>query len=133
MNEAKWLYLLVHHHDGQKRKEGGEKETVQIVFDGIADGDVEAVNDGLADGEKCGSKDNVANRPSVVQSADDEDELKDDINDDAKCVEDVGNDPETQGLGGCHSGYTLERGNSNKGNDKPDNERGNTEELPRGL
>jgi hypothetical protein len=102
------------------------------VLDGIADGDVECVEDDLTDGKKGGSEDDVANGPSVVQGADDEDQLEDDVDEDAERVEDVGDDPKSDRLCGRHAGYAFERGHGNKGDDKPDNERGDSEELLQG-
>jgi hypothetical protein len=45
------------------------------VRHGVADGDRKAVLDRLADDEEDCAKDDVADRPAVVEGAEDEDEL----------------------------------------------------------
>lgn len=91
--------VLVHHHHGKKCAQCREEGAINVVGDGITNGDREAILDDLADDEEGGTKQDVADGPAVVQGAKDEDELKDDVDDDAGEVEDEFDDPEGGGFG----------------------------------
>ena len=87
--------VLVHHHDAKEHAQCEEEEAVDVVFDGVADGDAERKEEDLCDGEKGGAKDDVADRPAVVEGAEDEDELGYDVDHGAdERPEDV-DDPES--------------------------------------
>ena len=60
---------------------------------GVADRDAERVKNDLSDDEEGGTKDDVADGPAVVERANDEDELEDDVDDHAGGVEDELDDP----------------------------------------
>ena len=45
------------------------------MLDGVADSDAESVEDDLSSSEEDGSKDDVADWPSIVERANNEDEL----------------------------------------------------------
>lgn len=76
--------------------------------DSFTDRDTESIEDDLSNREEGRSKDNVANGPPVVERADDEDELEDDVDEDAGSIEDEFDDPERDGVGGGEGGDVLE-------------------------
>jgi hypothetical protein len=88
------------------------------MLDGIADLDWKAIKDDLANGKEGDSKEQIAYRPSVLEGSKDEDELKDDVDDDADEAKDVHDDPEggrfCAGKGGdaLEGGYRDEKGHS---------------------
>lgn len=55
--------------------------------------DTKSKEDDLANRKEGDSKDDVPNRPTVFQSPNDEDQLENDVNDDAGEVEDEFDDP----------------------------------------
>ena len=79
------------------------------MCDSFTDGDAESVQDHLSDYEEGRSKNDVSNRPPVVQRANDEDELKYDVNEDTGSVKYEFNYPESDGRGGGERGEVLER------------------------
>jgi hypothetical protein len=85
--------VLVDHHDAEEHAESEEEEPVDVVFDSIADCHAEGEEDNLRDSEEGGAKENVTDRPPVVECADHEDELGDDVNEDACGRPDKVDDP----------------------------------------
>ena len=84
------------------------------MLDGVAYGNREGEEDDLRHGEERSTKDNVANRPTVLESTEDEDELRDDVDDSAdKRPKDV-DDPQADRLGEVEPGNLLERGDRNE-------------------
>jgi hypothetical protein len=83
----------------------------------------------LCNREECGAEDDVANRPAVIERAEDEHELRDSVDDGAdERPEDV-DDPECDGLGEAEAGEALEgRDGEEEGNAKDDQTR-DAEEL----
>lgn len=53
------------------------------MLDGVTDGYAEREEDDLCDGEESHTEKDVANRPSVIKSSDNKDELEDDVDDDS--------------------------------------------------
>jgi hypothetical protein len=51
------------------------------VLDGVADSDAECKEENLRDGEERGAKDDVTNRPTVIEGAENENKLGDNVND----------------------------------------------------
>lgn len=79
---------------------------VKVVFQGVAEGGAEAIHDDEADGVEGGAKEDVAQGPAVFEGADDEEELGEDVDNDADEVKDVHDDPEGGRLfvgEGCHA------------------------------
>ena len=102
------------------------------MLDGVADGDREREEDDLRDGEERGAEHDVANRPAVLERAEDEDELRDDVDDGAdQRPEDV-DDPEPQWLVVFEAGEALEGRDCDEEGDTEDDEAGYPEELRRG-
>ena len=99
------------------------------MLDRVANGDRERKEDDLRDGEERSAKHNVADRPAVLERAEDEDELRDDVDDGAdQRPEDV-DDPEPQWLVVFEAGEALECRNCNKERDSKYDEAGYPEEL----
>ena len=84
------------------------------MFDGVADCDRESEKDDLGNSEKGGTEYYITDRPAVFECAEDEDELRDDVDDSAdKRPKDV-DDPQTDRLGEVEPGNLLERGDRNE-------------------
>ena len=90
----------------------------------------EAVKDDLADSKEGGAEKDVADRPPVVQRAQDQNELEDDVDDDADKVKDVHDDPEREGFGGREGCNAFECGDGEKEDDAEDGQARQPEELP---
>lgn len=84
------------------------------MLDGVAYGNREGEEDDLRHGEERSTKDNVANRPTVLESTEDEDELRHDVDNTAnQWPEDV-DYPEADWLRVVEASNLLERRNRNK-------------------
>ena len=89
----------------------------------------EAIQDDLTDRKEGGAEEDVADRPPVVQCAQDKNELEDDVDDDADKVKDVHDDPEREGFGGREGRDAFESGDSEKEDDAKDGQAGQAKEL----
>ena len=110
-----WTYsngipVLVDHHDAQKHAQREEEQAVDVVLDGVADGDRESEEDDLRDGEEGRPEHDISNGPAVFERAEDEDELRHDVDHRAhEWPEDV-DDPESDGLSEVETRNLLEGG-----------------------
>ena len=75
--------VLVDHHDAQEHAKRKEKETIDVMFDGVADRDAEGEQDDLSNGEEGGAEYDISDGPAVFEGSEDENELGDDVNDGA--------------------------------------------------
>ena len=101
------------------------------MLDGVADGDREREEDDLRDGEERSAEHDVANRPAVLERAEDEDELRDDVDDGAdERPEDV-DDPQSDRLRKVEPCDLLEGGDGDKERHTERDERRYPEELQR--
>lgn len=106
--------VLVDHHHAEKHTKREEEEPVDVVLDGVAYRDREGEEDDLRHGEERSAEDNVANRPTVFESAEDEDELRYDVDNAAdEWPKDI-DYPEADWLCVVEAGNLLERRNRNK-------------------
>ena len=80
----------------------------------------EAIQDDLTDRKEGGTEEDVADRPPVVQGAQDKNELEDDVDDDADKVKDVHDDPEGERFGGREGGDAFEGGDRKEEDDAKD-------------
>ena len=67
--------VLVDHHDAQEHAKREEKETIDIVFDGVADRNAESEKDHLSNSEKRGPENDISHRPTVFKGSEHENEL----------------------------------------------------------
>ena len=100
--------VLVDHHDTEEHAESEEEETVNVVFDGIADCHAEGEEDNLGDSEEGGTEEDITNRPPVVECTGHEDELGDDIYDDADGWPDKVDDPKGERVCVVEAGEAFE-------------------------
>lgn len=56
-----------------------EKEPVDVVLDRVAYCDTECEQNYLRDGEECGTEDDITDGPAIVECAENEDELGNNI------------------------------------------------------
>ena len=91
--------VLVDHHDGQEHADGEEENPVDVMRNGITDLDTESKQENAANDVEGDTEDDVADNPSVVQCSDDENELRDRVDDDADGWEDEVGDEEADGIG----------------------------------
>lgn len=90
--------VLVDHHDTEEHAESEEEETIDVVLDSIANGHAEGEEDDLGDSEEGGTKEDITNRPPVVECTGHKDELGDDVYDDTNGWPDKVDDPKSDGL-----------------------------------
>lgn len=100
--------VLVDHHDRQQHADGEEEQSVDIVLDRITNVDREPEQHHLRDREKRSSEHNVSDWPSVVEGADDEDELRHHVNGRAQARPNKVYDPQSDRLLVGESDKTLE-------------------------
>lgn len=58
-----------------------EEQAVDVVLDRVADRGTERKKEHLRDREKGGTEDDIADRPAVIERAEDKHELRDRVND----------------------------------------------------
>lgn len=90
-------YLVDHHH-AQEITDRGHEQSVQIVLGAIADRVAQHVQGYLAADEEEDTKRNVPERPAVLQGVDYEDNLQDDVDEEADAVEEVQDDEKSHRL-----------------------------------
>lgn len=64
------------------------------MFDLVANDNREDVHDDLANDEKCCSKKNISQRPSIIQSVNNQNDLKNDVDNESDAVDDEIKDPQ---------------------------------------
>jgi hypothetical protein len=118
--------VLVNHHHAQKHTKGEEEKPINIVFDGITNRDAESKQQDLGDGEKRGTKYNVPKWPPILKSPEDEDQLGDNVYDDADERPKNVNNPETDCLVECEPSKLLEGSDRNEERYTKDDETGDS-------
>lgn len=73
--------VLVYHHDAQEHTQRKEEQAVDIVLDGVTDSNTEREEENLGNSEECRAEDNVADGPAVIEGAENENKLGDNVND----------------------------------------------------
>lgn len=81
--------VLVHHHDGEQIADRGEEQAVEIVLRAFADLVADDVENHLADDEEEDAEGDIAQRPAVLEGVRHEDDLHDDVDEQADGVEQV--------------------------------------------
>ena len=121
--------VFVDHHDAEKHAQSEEEQAVDVVFDGVADGNAEGEQQNLREHPEARAEDDVADRPAVLEGTEDEDQLRHDIDDGAdERPQDVDN-PEANWLGVFEAGELLEGGDRDEEANTEDDEAGDAEEL----
>lgn len=110
---------LVDHHDRKKVQESRKEEAVHVVLHVGADGLGKCVKQDLADDKSCHAESDVPQRPAFQQSADDQHDLHDDVDEKEDRREEVDNDEESNRVVRAKTTPTLE---SEQGDDKADDE-----------
>ncbi|KAJ8114255.1 hypothetical protein OPT61_g3818 [Boeremia exigua] len=83
---------LVNHHDCKQIADGCKEQAIEIVLDSVADGVAEDIQNDLSNDEEENAKNNVTHRPAVLEGADNENDLADEIDEEEDGVDKVGND-----------------------------------------
>lgn len=120
---------LVHHHDRQQHAQTEEEDAVNVMTDGIANTSRECEEQHAADNVECDTENNVSNDPSIVQRANDEDKLRNGVEDDADSGEDEVGDKEPDGAGVGEGGPFFEGRDGDKESHSPDEETGDAKKL----
>lgn len=97
----------------------------------VADCHGEGEEDDLRDGEEANAEENVADGPSIVQGANDDDELGDHVGEDAYEGPNDVDDPETEGFGVVEPGESLECSDGDEEGDTKHGKAGDSETLRR--
>lgn len=100
--------ILVHHHDGKQHAEREDEHAVDVVLYCVADLDAECEQDDLGHGEECSPEKDVANRPPVIERPPYENDLEDDVQDNADDWPNEVNDEQSDGVLEAESSVALE-------------------------
>ena len=112
---------LVDHHDCEEVAHSGKYKAVHIVGNTLTYCLAEGVDENLANNEEEDAKGNVTQRPSVLESSHNEQDLHDDVDCEEYGTEDVEDDEEADGVVRTQPGPALE---SQDADDKSDGEHG---------
>ena len=121
--------ILIHHHHAQQHTQRKKEQPINIMLDRITDRHAEREQQHLPPRIKDTAKDDIANGPPVLERAEDEDELRDDVDDGAHERPQNVDDPEANWLGKAEASEALEGGDRNEEADTEDNEAGYPKEL----
>lgn len=99
---------LVNHHDCEQIADGSKEQTVKIVLDAIADGIAKDIQDDLSNDEEENTENNVAHWPAVLERAQNEDDLADEIDKQEDGVDNVCDNEDTDGVLSIQTGPVLE-------------------------
>lgn len=85
--------ILVHHHDSEEHAQCEEENTINVVRDGVTNGDAESQENDASDNVEANTEENVSNNPTVIECPDYEDELRYCVDDDDdERVDEVGDE-----------------------------------------
>ena len=124
--------VLVHHHDGQQVADGGEKQAVEIVLRALADRVADHVQNHLPDDEEEDPERDVAQGPAVLERVHHEDDLHDDVDEQADGVEQVQHHEQADRVRGCQPGFSLEGQDRDRAREQ-EHADGGAAEKPDGL
>lgn len=71
--------VFINHHHTQEHAEGEEEQSIDVVFNSVADRYAESEQENLGNGEESGTEDDVTDGPPVVEGAEYEDKLGNNI------------------------------------------------------
>jgi len=111
----------IHHHDRQEHTECEEEYSVNVMRDCVAYLRAEGEKQNASDDVEGGSENDITENPSVVESTENEDELRHDVDDDADCGEYEIGDEKADGFGVVEYGDVLEGRHSDEKADAPNN------------
>jgi len=106
--------VLVNHHDTEKHAQCEEEEAVDVVLYSVADGSGECKQKNLGNGEKRSAKGNVTDGPAIIKGAEDENELRDNVDNDADNGPEDVDHPKPDDVGVGEAGETLEGGDGDE-------------------
>ena len=90
---------LVHHHDYQKVANSSKEQAVQVVRRALTDLVTKHVEDNLANNKEEHAKNDISQRPAILQSVDDENDLHNQVDKEENGVEHVEHNKEPDGVG----------------------------------
>jgi len=96
------------------------------MFNSIANRHAEGEKEDLSDGEESSAENNVTDRPSVIEGTEHEDELRDDVDDNADDRPEEVDYPKSYGLIKFEAGELFECGDGDEERDAKDNKTGNS-------
>ena len=99
---------LVDHHDSQEIAGCRNEQSVNIVACGLANSRAQRVQNNLANNEEDDGKGDIAQRPSVLQCAHNEDDLHGKVNDELDGVQEVQDNKEADRVGRAKAGPRFE-------------------------
>lgn len=99
---------LVDHHNRKEVEQGREEKSIHVMLHIVADGFGEGVQQNLADDESCNAKADVPHGPTLLQSAENQHDLHDNVDEQEDGGEDVDNNEETDGVVRAQTGPSLE-------------------------
>lgn len=121
--------VLVNHHDGEQHAKSEEEDTVEVVGDGVADGCAEGEEQDAAYDVEADAEQEVADDPSVVEGADNQDKLGYNVDDDDdEGVHEVG-DEESHRVLVVERSPSLEGARGDDEADTADKKTGEAQEL----
>lgn len=89
---------LVNHHDSQQIAHSRKEQAVKVVANACTQLAADGVQDNLADDEEEDTEADVAEWPAVLQSAGDQQDLQDDVDEELDGVEQVEDDEQANSV-----------------------------------
>ena len=120
--------VLVDHHYAEQVRDGGEKDSVEIVLNAVADFGAEDIQQDLTDDEEENTKGDVSEGPSFLQCADDQEDLHNDVDKDENGAEDVDHDEQSDCVCWAHSANALEGEDADRKADQEHDGRADSEQ-----
>lgn len=109
-----------------------EEQAVDVMLDRVADRGTEREQKHLRDREEGGAEDDVANRPTVIERAEDKHELRDRVDDCADERPEYVDDPKANRFRVAEAGVALECRNGKEEAESEKHKGGDTDELRKG-
>lgn len=99
---------LVDHHNREQVADSRKEQAVEVVLDTVADNVAEDVQNDLSNNEEEYTEDDVAQRPAVLQCAQDENDLADEVDEEKDGVDNVCDNKDADGVLSVQTSPVLE-------------------------
>lgn len=101
--------VLVDHHDSKQIAECGEEEAVHVVLHALTHGVAETIENNLTDDQGDDTKNDMSERPALLQGHGDQEDLHADIDGDEESAEEKDHDKQANRIFRTETTQSLER------------------------
>lgn len=106
--------ILIHHHDGEKGADGAKEIAVDIMLSSLTELNTDSQLEYLTEDKKGQSKQDITQRPAIIQSIQDQNDLHHHVDEEEYTIEDKVDDEESCSITRAESSSACKCTASNK-------------------